>query len=35
VGEPVLRGIPGIEKDKNKIPGKTQTSVEAEGLPIL
>jgi hypothetical protein len=35
VGEPVLRGIPGIEKDKDKIPGKTQTSVEAEGLPIL
>lgn len=33
VGEPVLRDIPGREKDK--VPGKSQTSAEDQGLPTL
>jgi hypothetical protein len=33
MGEPVLTGTPAREKDD--VPGKSQTSVEAEGLPIL
>jgi hypothetical protein len=33
VGEPVLRGIPGREKDS--IPGKSQTSAEDQGMPLL
>jgi hypothetical protein len=33
MGEPVLIGTPAREKDD--VPGKSQTSVEAEGLPIL
>jgi hypothetical protein len=32
-GEPVLTGTPAREKDN--VPGKSQTSVEAEGSPIL
>jgi hypothetical protein len=33
VGEPVLKGIPGREKDK--VPGKSQTSAEDEALLTL
>jgi hypothetical protein len=33
VGEPVLRGVPGREKDK--VPGKSQASAEDQGLPTL